>query len=429
MHIVEVCVVLALSLAASWADGDFLIISKPLVVDAELGQKVTLPCEYKARPDGIYRLWFHDQNVISVNEKIIYRRDDFALDGSNLIVSVSKPALADKYICKFNDPKWSNVTHRIRLLGPPVIEVDPKEIDVREGGTITINCMSSSAPLPTIVYSKVGSTEDLKQFVNNQGILQIRDVTRKHAGVYTCAASNGHKPDGVQNITVRYEGRPDVSVAIQWNNLNSDTEKTVEISCRVASETATKVIWRKGNQKEIENNANYNINTKDGISTLKISSISQALFDNYTCTASNSHGDGSDSVEISSLPIKPIPNVTPKDVSASLSFTTVSPYRVLKFVVTLTDKAGKTQKLEFPLSENDIGDADGKYSLVKDVNQLVPNSDYEGTVYAVNDKDGSSAPAKFAFHTQSTMQGSSASLSSFSSLALIAVAIAVFVRE
>jgi len=385
---------------------NFQIISKPQVIEAKLGDKVRLPCEYKGRPDGTYRLWFQDQNVISVDEKIIYLKRDFALEGMDLVVTVSRPELADKYTCKFNDNQWSNVTHRILLLGPPVIDVDPTTIDVREEGTIQIHCQSQSAPKPTITYTKVGSDIDLSPYVKN-GALQINNASRKHAGIYQCTARNGHAPDAVHNITVKYEGRPDVSIAIHWSNLTSEVDKSVRITCKVASETPAKVLWRSGRSSDLGNTKLYQIIQKPDTSTLIINKITKNLFDNYTCVASNSHGDTSDTVEISSLPTKPNVGIQSSDVRADLNLATVSPYRVTKFVVTIRGRVGQDRVVELPLSENDIVGADGKYTLSYALTGLTPDSEYEATAVAYTEKDESSPVSRFSFRTQSSSGASS----------------------
>ncbi|XP_003746756.1 interference hedgehog [Galendromus occidentalis] len=406
------------------SEADFHITSKPLTIEAKLGDRVTLPCEYKGRPDNTYRLWFHDQNVISVDEKIIHRKGDFELDGMNLVVIVSRPELADKYTCKFNDNLWSNVTHRILLLGPPTIDVDNKVIDVREGGSISFACTSSSAPAPKIEYTKVnGTDQDIIPYLKNNSI-RINDAARKHAGTYRCTAQNGYKPDAVQDIVVKYEGRPDVNVAIQWHNLNSETEKSVELTCKAHSESPVKFQWRNAKVEDLKDNRHFTITTKADSSTLKISQITKDLFDTYFCVASNTYGKGTEDVEISSLPIRPIVTLEPTDVSSKITLTTVSPYRVRKFVLVLRNNVRGTKTIEFPLSENEIGDKDGNYTVTQTLTGLIPDVDYEGTVIAVTDKEESSAQGIFSFHTRAQTNASSAS-QLVGSLVLVIMAVAL----
>lgn len=422
---VGICAVLATICLARTSAEDVEFTSEPQVVQATVNQTVTLHCDFKPKNEFL-RLWYRENSVLFVDNKAIFRRDHFKLENGNLLVTVVGPEAAGEFQCRVNDPKESALTHRIELLGPPQVTNDVDTFTVKEGGTIAIHCKSSSAPKPTITYTKEGSDTDLSEFVKD-GALQISDASRKNAGVYRCTASNGYAPNDSRTVTVQYEGKPDVSVAIQWVNLNSESDKAVEVTCKVASEEGAKVRWqRTADGAEIQNNEHFAISETADSSTLRINAISEDLFSNYTCVASNAHGEGSDSVEISSLPIKPIVATQPKDVKSSITLTTVSPYRVVKFIVTYQNKNGKSSTAELALSENDLGDKDGKYTVTKELANLIPDSDYEGSVVAVTAKNEQSPAARFAFHTAKMSRASGASALG-ASMALI-VAAAVFAR-
>lgn len=371
-------------------------LSKPQVIQAKRGDSVSLPCEFKG-PADLIRLWYRDNSVLFVDNKAIFRRDHFKLDNGNLKVTVVGPEAAGEFQCRTNDPKESTLTHRIELLGPPKIDIDVDVFTVKEGGTIDIHCKSTSSPKPTISYEKVegAKLENIARFVKDDA-LQIMNATRAHAGVYKCVAKNGYEPDDTKTVTVKYEGRPDVNVAIHWVSLKEP--KAVEITCNVASEEGITVEWKKGADK-IDNGGQMTIRTQDSKSVLAINNISEDLFDNYTCIASNTFGAAQDSVEISSVPIKPIVSVKPDSEKATFSLETVSPYPVNLFLVTYAGKNGKRVERNLTLSATQKVDSDGRYKLESDISGLKPDTDYEGSVVAVTVKNEKSAPAPFTFHT------------------------------
>lgn len=106
---------------------------------------------------------------------------------------------------------------------------------------------------------------------------------------------------------------------------------------------------------------------------------------------------------ISAVPIKPTISLVASDVKANVVVSTVSPYRVRLFQLTLKGKVGEPRVIEFPVPSNEIAGADGKYELRDLVSQLTPNSEYEGSVIAITEKEESSAPERFTFRTQSTV--------------------------
>ncbi|OQR68596.1 hemicentin-2-like [Tropilaelaps mercedesae] len=372
----------------------------------------------KSLQEPLLRLWFFGDSVLFVDDTPLFYRNYFNLQNKSLEVTMIGPEVAGKYTCRLSDPKESTLVHQIELLGPPVIETDVDELTAREGGNILIHCKSSSAPEPTITYAKEGSDVDLSPFVQNS-TLRISGVTREHAGAYTCTAKNGYEPDGVKTVIVKYEGRPDVNVSIQWKNLQDEQKKGVELTCKVASEENATISWRKGDSDKLVGSPEYEILTENAVSVLRINSISKELFDNYTCVASNQYGETSGIVEISSAPIKPTVKVTPSDVKAEIAVSTASPYRVRKFELTLKGKVGEPRQFDLALSETEPAGANGKYELKQALTQLTPDSDYEGTVVAITEKDERSAPEKFTFHTEATQITSGSAQIAGCTLALI----------
>ncbi|XP_022666114.1 hemicentin-1-like [Varroa destructor] len=394
--------------AASESTEEFRFTSEPQTIQATVGQKVVLPCDYevdKTSVDAakqILRLWFFEKSVLFVDSTPLFKRDNFNVQGNNLEVMVTGPETVGEFSCRLSVAKEVVLTHHIQLLGPPTIDVDADVLQAKEGGTIYIHCRSNSVPQPTITYTKEGSNVDLSSFVKH-GALQIGDATRNNAGVYVCTATNGYEPDAVKKITVNYVGRPDINVTVQWKNLQDKEKKSVEITCKFASEDNTTITWRKGGSEEVQDSEHYETSKEADVSILRIRQITKELFDNYTCIATNKIGETRGTVEISSVPIKPTISLVASDVKANVVVSTVSPYRVRLFQLTLKGKVGEPRVIEFPVPSNEIAGADGKYELRDLVSQLTPNSEYEGSVIAITEKEESSAPERFTFRTQSTV--------------------------
>lgn len=75
---------------------------------------------------------------------------------------------------------------------PPRFTIVPRDAEAPSGSSPMFNCQASGDPVPTIRWSKTGSSKSLTQQLKN-GSLLIRNIQKANEGRYSCSASNSLK--------------------------------------------------------------------------------------------------------------------------------------------------------------------------------------------------------------------------------------------
>ena len=75
---------------------------------------------------------------------------------------------------------------------PPRFTIVPRDAEAPSGSSPMFSCQASGDPVPTIRWSKTGSSKSPTQQLKN-GSLLIRNIQKANEGRYSCLASNSLK--------------------------------------------------------------------------------------------------------------------------------------------------------------------------------------------------------------------------------------------
>lgn len=71
---------------------------------------------------------------------------------------------------------------------------------VKKGTTVSLSCDSVGNPQPVLSWSKSHDQMPRSEVSNGGSTLTLHEVTRHHAGIYKCSATNGVGKDAVEEI-------------------------------------------------------------------------------------------------------------------------------------------------------------------------------------------------------------------------------------
>lgn len=117
--------------------------------------------------------------------------------------------------------------------------------------------------------------------------LTLKDVSRHHAGVYRCAASNGVGRDATKEIHLQVLFEPEVKA--ERATVHAGVDYQVELVCVVYSEPHADVLWYKDTMLLDSNGKRY-MQQKGNRHTMLIRDVELSDFGNYSCSASNHLG-------------------------------------------------------------------------------------------------------------------------------------------
>lgn len=97
------------------------------------------------------------------------------------------------YVCEMNNGVSPVLIHNVEvfLQEPAVVEKGPENHLVKEGGKVRLECVVRGKPPPKTTWLLNGeSVRNDSHIVTNGSIIQIREVEKRHAGMYQCMAEN-----------------------------------------------------------------------------------------------------------------------------------------------------------------------------------------------------------------------------------------------
>lgn len=116
------------------------------------------------------------------------------------------PSDRGKYHCNVTSGSYSQISTKLNLnvkssqgmpetFAGPTFVTTPRSQVVREGDTVTLDCVANGNPKPTIKWLKNGEDIDISDLDSRFGIvgtgsLQINDIEDKDSGDFQCRASN-----------------------------------------------------------------------------------------------------------------------------------------------------------------------------------------------------------------------------------------------
>uniref|UniRef100_A0A0R3RPP0 Hemicentin-1 n=1 Tax=Elaeophora elaphi TaxID=1147741 RepID=A0A0R3RPP0_9BILA len=175
------------------------------------------------------------------------------------------------------------------------------------GRPITLWCMVSGYPIPTIRWMKDGypisiNKESGIRLIENEQGLEILEAKHEHAGIWMCEASNAAgKAD--YELTLDVWTLPTVSIEPEDNVRPMDS--VIMMQCQATGNPEPSLSWTKDGQPLITSTNGVRISSKG--SRLDIPRLKQSHVGEYTCTAVNEVGTASATVHVDVL-VPPVIN-------------------------------------------------------------------------------------------------------------------------
>ncbi|XP_065090822.1 protein amalgam-like [Ochlerotatus camptorhynchus] len=205
------------------------------------------------------------------------------------------------YMCQINTDPMKSQTGYLNVVVPPDIIDDQtsQDMTVTERSNITLTCVATGVPDPSIVWKRSGNERALSAVehlgtnaTHDGSVLNIYNIQRHNAGAYHCIASNGVSPIVSKRIMVTVDFTPIVRVPSE--QFTAEIGQRVLLECFVEAHPDPITYWMKGNSETILPgimeekqfaDSSYSVKMQIQIHLLKDSD-----FGNYTCVAKNTVG-------------------------------------------------------------------------------------------------------------------------------------------
>ncbi|RWS09189.1 hemicentin-1-like protein, partial [Dinothrombium tinctorium] len=176
---------------------------------------------------------------------------------------------------------------------PLIVKIEPQDSIVMEAGSLELNCEAEGLPLPTTKWMN-SKTEAL---LTNSNKLKLSGISKKDEGNYECKAENGVEEPLRKVVKISVFDPPKI---IPMPVLSPFKEGSSFWSLCGAQQGTTPLHfeWTKNGKVIDSESKNLKIETTEKTSTLSIKDVSLSDAGNYTCSASNSFGIDSQSVEL-----------------------------------------------------------------------------------------------------------------------------------
>jgi len=278
-------------------------ISSAKTYQVKLGTPVQFHCQVGNIGEGTV-IWKKDNRLISAGDRIIRKDPRIDLEGYNLTMMDVSVKDEGEYICEVEsftvDPiQQSNI---LSVLIPASVQPQPSsgQYTVREGSTMTLECLATGNPEPIITWKKESSVlPNGDKFMNGPAV-QIDSVHRDHDGVYVCMADNGVGNQATANISLTVLHAPYIKMQ---KKLHTGKNKVkMELSCLVQAEPRPEVRWYKDTML-LDPSHHRQMETMGDRHTLILHNLQITDFGNYSCVADNGLGRDRASLLLSGMQI------------------------------------------------------------------------------------------------------------------------------
>ncbi|XP_048845765.1 neuronal growth regulator 1-like [Brienomyrus brachyistius] len=222
-----------------------------------------------------------------------------------------------QYTCSVQSDQnpQSNHIHLSVKVPPKIYDISPN-ITVNEGSDITLSCMATGKPEPTIFWRHV--TPLAKKFDAGE-YLTITGITRDQTGDYECSAQNDISYPDTRTVRVTVDFPP---IIHEVKFTGTGSAHSALFRCEAAAVPSPAFEWYKG-KKRLARGHGIEIKTLGSRSILSMSNMTDDRYDNYTCVAVNKLGSANASVPLTR------PNSSPHGSTGSAQILSSCRYLVL----------------------------------------------------------------------------------------------------
>ncbi|XP_053861718.1 neurotrimin isoform X1 [Malaclemys terrapin pileata] len=259
-------------------------------VTVRQGESATLRCSVDNRVTRV--AWLNRSSILYAGN------DKWCLDPRVVLMSNTKTEYSIQirdvdvydegpYTCSVqtdNHPKTSRV-HLIVQVSPKIVEIS-SDISINEGGNISLTCIATGRPDPTITWRHI--SPKAVGFVSEDEYLEITGITREQSGEYECSASNDVAAPVVRRVKVTVNYPPYISDA---KSTGVPVGQKGILQCEASAVPAAEFQWYKDDKRLVEGQKGVKVESKAFFSRLTFFNVSEQDYGNYTCVASNKLGN------------------------------------------------------------------------------------------------------------------------------------------
>nr|XP_054597201.1 nephrin [Nothobranchius furzeri] len=262
--------------------------------------EASIPLLVSANPEDVSCIWLHRRERLVKGEDLRHQWSD---DHSLVIRNVTRKDAGLYTIKCENEEGVSETSVMLDVHYAPSVTAEKDPVFVNLGGTADLICVADANPIISEMFSwKWLGEEEVEMGEETQedesSLLTIHEVTRAHAGLYQCTASNDIGLPASANVQLVVQFKPEIQKGPQWRKVASrgDGSVTAELVCQAVGIPPVQFSWEKNAVLMDLANPRYEERTvRQGsfhTSTLRVVNVSAALdYAVFSCTARNSLGE------------------------------------------------------------------------------------------------------------------------------------------
>ncbi|KAL3887349.1 hypothetical protein ACJMK2_027291, partial [Sinanodonta woodiana] len=279
--------------AAKLSVYDLPVIDKyPKDVTIGEGQNVEFHCGVTGDPP-LSITWRKEGGDISTNDRVYIDKES-----GTLRIEDVKAGDEGTYICMARNGVGSaEAVAKLKVEYPPSFLVRPKNQIVARGRTVTLQCVATGSPVPTVYWS-IGSPETLvfpkresgRFSVSEDGTFRIENVLSSDEGECTCVAysSKGESKASARIIVREHDVRPPPIIKIGPHNQTLSLDSNALLLCQALGDPQPHIRWYRDGHPLSMNDARYTLLSSG---TLQISSLMLEDTGMYACKAVSETGE------------------------------------------------------------------------------------------------------------------------------------------
>uniref|UniRef100_A0A8C9W5E4 Neurotrimin n=1 Tax=Scleropages formosus TaxID=113540 RepID=A0A8C9W5E4_SCLFO len=257
------------------------------------GESVLLRC-----PQGnivTHTAWLNRSSILYAGEdkwSVDPRVSLVTLNQEEFTIKIENVDIPDEgqYICAVQTrsrPRTASV-HIIVQVPPKIMNLS-KDIVVNEGSNVTLMCLASGKPEPSITWKLL--SPGVNSFASEDDYLEIPSISRHKAGTYECTAVNEVSAD-VQTVEIVVNYPPSVS---ESRDVGASVGQQAVLHCEAEAEPPADFEWYKDDKRIFNSFDGIEIDNTGRLSMLTFFNVSEVDYGNYTCIATNKLGSANTS--------------------------------------------------------------------------------------------------------------------------------------